>query len=164
MDKTGPIVKTKAFIGGVCVAEDTTVKLPDIPFLTAEYRALGTLTLPMPLTDNLEAAITQIGFDRGLYKKLALEPMKFEFRFGEYDITGDGQMKGKSQKAFITGTPTTIPGGELNPGETYEGEIPISVTRYQLYVDGVETILIDKLNNILKINGKDYGKIINNLV
>ena len=31
-----------------------------------------------------------------------------------------------------------------------------TVLRYQLYVDGAEVLLVDRLNIILKINGVDY--------
>ena len=66
---------------------------------------------------------------------------------------------------FITGIPKTFfPGGDIVPGENYEGAIPIAVTRYQKYVNGEETILVDKLKGQLKNNGKDYAKNINNLL
>ena len=67
-------------------------------------------------------------------------------------------------KAFIKGIAKGIPGGDLEIGSSFEGAITIAVLRYQLYVDGKEVVLIDKLKGILKINGKDYAKNIKSLI
>mgnify|MGYP003303604646 CR=1 FL=1 len=48
--------------------------------------------------------------------------------------------------------------------ENYEGAIPIAVTRYQLYIDGEEKILVDKLKGQVKVDGVDYAKDIKNLL
>lgn len=160
----GPILASKVLCDKDVVAENVKFTLPEITFQTAEFQALGALELPMPLTDALEAGVTHIGFDKGFYKMLGLESKTFEFRFVQNVTKPSGEQQKVGCKAFIKGIAKNIPGGDLELGSTFEGAITIAVTRYQLFVDGKEVHLVDKLKNILKINGKDYAKEINNLL
>lgn len=160
----GPILASKVLCGKDEVAENVTVTLPEVTFQTVEFQAMGALELPIPLTDALEAGITSIGFDKGLYKMLGLESNTFEFRFVQNVTKKSGEQKKVGCKAFVKGIAKNIPGGDLGIGESFEGAITIAVTRYQLYVDGEEVVLVDKLKKILKINGKDYAKEINDLL
>jgi len=38
------------------------------------------------------------------------------------------------------------------------------VTRVQIYANGVEIMCVDRLSQILRVNGKDYMKEVNNLL
>ena len=164
LNKKGPILASKVLCDKEVVAEDVKFTLPEVTFLTTEFSALGTIELPIALTEALEAGITYIGTDKGLYKMLGLESKTFEFRYVQNEIKKSGEQVNKGCKAFIKGIAKSIPGGDLEIGSTFEGSIPIAVTRYQLYVDGKETVLIDKLKGILRINGKDYAKEISSLI
>ena len=160
----GPILASKVLCGKEEVAENVTITLPEVTFQTVEFQAMGALELPIPLTDALEAGITSIGFNKGLYGMLGLETNSFEFRFVQNETEKSGEQKKIGCKAFIQGIAKGIPGGDLAIGESFEGAITIAVTRYQLYIDGEEVVLIDKLKNILKIKGKDHTEEINNLI
>ena len=71
-------------------------------------------------------------------------------------VNGSDRLEGC--KAFIRGIPkVAVPSFELNPGDSVEVDIPLSVTRYQLFVDGNEVLMVDKLSGICKINGVDYA-------
>lgn len=164
MQKYGPTIKTKVLIDGDVVAEDVTISLPEVAFQTAEINAMGSMNVPIALTDNMEATIHQIGFDKGFYKALGLKKTKFECRWVENSLKNAGDQSKFACKVFLTGTATNIPGGDINPGESFDNAINISVYRYQKYVDGVETVLIDKLNGICRLNGTDYAKEINDLI
>lgn len=164
LDLNGPVLITKVLCGTNTVAEDVKISLPEVTFLTAEFNALGKMELPIALTEALEGTITRIGIDNGLFKMLKLKNQQFEYRWGQSTVTRSGETKNKGCKAFVKGTAKSIPGGDLEPGETFEGSIPIAITRYQLYVDGKECILIDKLKGILRIDGVDYAKELNSLV
>ena len=50
------------------------------------------------------------------------------------------------------------------PGEATSSEVTIKVTRYQLFVDGKEVHLVDRLAGILKINGHNYSSGVKNLL
>lgn len=160
----GPFLATKVLCDKEVVAEDVKFTLPEVTFQTVEHQALGKIDLPLPLTDAMEAGITYIGFDKGLYKMLGLESKTFEFRFVQNETKKSGEQIVKGCKAFIKGVAKGIPGGDLEIGSSFEGAVTIAVMRYQLYVDGKETVLIDKLKGKLRINGKDYAEKINSLI
>ena len=149
----GPFLATKVLCDKEVIAEDVKFTLPEVAFKTVEHQAL-----------EHEAGITYIGFNKGLYKMLGLENKTFEFRFVQHETKKSGEQKNIGCKAFIKGIAKGIPGGDLEIGSSFEGAVTIAVLRYQLYVDGKEVVLIDKLKGILKINGKDYAKSIKSLI
>lgn len=164
LDLNGAIVKTKCFIGGVQKAQDVKLSLPEVNFQEIELPAMGKMSVPLPLTENIEATINKIGFDKGLCSAISLSPTKYEFRWAQTQEKANGTSRVIGCKAFITGKAKSIPGGDIEVGSSYEGAIPIDVRRYQVYVDGKEQWLIDKVAEILRINGKDYAADIKNVV
>ena len=87
-----------------------------------------------------------------------------EIRWVYTAVKADGASKDVGCKAFIRGIPNKIPGIELKVGESSENEVTFMVSRYNLFVDGEEMILIDRLANIARIGGKDYAAEINSLL
>lgn len=165
LDKKGAIVGATAYADNVLVAEDVTLSLPAVTPKTQTFSAMGDIELPLPLYEAMEATVNKIGIDKGFIRLLAPKKRKFEFRWAQTVVKPDGTQKVEGCKAFITGVPKVIfPGGDIAPGENYEGAIPIAVTRYQLYVNGEEKILIDKLKGQVKVDGNDYAKSIKNLL
>jgi P2 family phage contractile tail tube protein len=159
LDLKGPILANTVYSNGVLVAKGVTVTLPSVTPMTADYRAMGTVTLPMPgVIEAMEASITKIGVDLGLRSLLKLESTTLEFRWAQDVKKSDGSSKVEGCKAFVRGVPKGIPGLSVDPGSTSENEVTIAATRYQLFVDGEEYWLIDQLNQIMKIGGTDYAK------
>ena len=76
----------------------------------------------------------------------------------------DGSTKTVGCKAFLRVVTKTIPGLSVDPGSQSENELGYAVSRYQLFVDGTEYWLIDQLNQILRVGGKDYYKQIRSLL
>ena len=118
IDLRGPIVGTTAYDGGKLVGRDVTINLPAVTPVTADFKAMGTLTLPVP--GQIEAV--------------------------------------EGCKAFLRSVSKGIPGISLEPGSSSENELAFAVSRYQLFVAGVEFWLIDQLGPIQRIDGKDYAK------
>jgi phage tail tube protein FII len=112
----------------------------------------------------MQSTVSAVGMDKGFFNMLGLKSKTFEYRFVKnlLDTSGDTGVRG--YKAFLKGIPSNIPGGSVEPGSSWSGDVTFEVTRYQLYADGVEKILIDKLKSICKINGVDYAKDINSLL
>ena len=164
MKKNGPTIKTKVLIDNVVVAEDVSITLPEISLQTAELPAMGSMDVPIPLTDAIEATINSIGFDKGFFKALGIKKTQFECRWVENELSNDGTFSKKVCRAYISGATKSIPGGEVSPGNSWQGNLSVSVMRYRLIVDGVETVLIDKLNNICKLGDTDYMKEVNDLI
>ena len=165
LDKKGTVVGVTAYADGVLVAEDVTISLPEVTLKTQTFNAMGEIELPLPLVETMEATINKIGIDKGFIRLLAPKKRKFEFRWVQTVVKPDGTQEVEGNKAFITGVPKTVfSGGDIAPGENFEGAVPIAVTRFQLYVNGDEKILVDKLKGQLKIDGDDYAKSIRNLL
>lgn len=164
LDKIGAVLANTVYNGTDLVAEDVALTLPEVEFITSELKAQGTINLPTPLTNALEASVTKVGIDKGFFSLLGLESKQLEYRFVNESISTDGTVNVQGGKAFLTAVPTNIPGGGIEPGSNYEGEIKFAVTRYQLFIDGEEKILIDKLQNICKIGKTDYAKAVRSLL
>ena len=157
---SGPVVGTTVYSGNVLVARDTAITLPEVTPVSAELQAMGTFSLPIwSLFENMEAAITKIGIDEGLTSLITPDMKPLEFRWVQTKTDASGATRNVGCKAFIKGIPSKIPSFGLEVGSASEGEVTITVTRYQLVVDGIESFLIDRLASIVRINGKDYSHI-----
>ena len=60
--------------------------------------------------------------------------------------------------------PTKIPGITVTVGEASSNELTFTVMRYQLFVDGEELFLVDRLAGIVRVAGTDYTKTMNSLL
>ena len=165
LDLKGPILADTVYVDGKLVAKDVTVTLPGVTPVTADFRAMGTMNMPiLGQIEAMEAAITKIGIDLGLRTLVKLESKTIEFRWAQDVKTSDGSTKTEGCKAFIRAMPKTIPGLSVDPGAASENELTFAVSRYQLFVDGAEFWLIDQLNQIMRIDGVDYCKTIRSLL
>ena len=164
LDLKGATLANTVYDNGKLVAKDVSISLPSITFVTAEFKAMGTVTTPMQAIEAMEAAITKVGIDLGLRSLVKLESKTLEFRWVQDVKTSDGSSKAEGCKAFLRVIPKSIPGFSVDPGSTSEGELTFSVTRYQLFVGGEEYWLVDQLNQIMRIGGTDHYKDIRNLL
>lgn len=161
---SGPIVANTVYSNNVLVARDVSVSLPEVTPMTADLTIMGTYTMPIwQLIENMEASITKIGLDNGLRALLTPEPQPLEFRWVQTITDATGNTKEVGCKAFLRGVPTKLPGVSQEIGAASEHECTLSVSRYQLYVDGAEMWLIDRFAGIVKIGGKnvsDFGSML----
>lgn len=154
----GPVVADTVYSDGALVARDTGFTLPAVTPMTADLSAMGTMSLPIwQLIEDMEASITKIGIDLGLRNLVTPDMKPLEIRFVQTVTDANGNTKNIGCKAFLKGMPKSLPevGGEV--GSTIEGSVAIGLTRYQLFVDGAEMWLIDRLAGIVRINGKNYA-------
>ena len=165
LDLKGPILADTVYDGGKLVAKDVTIVLPAVTPVTADFKAMGTLTMPIPgQIEAMEATITKIGIDLGLRSLVKLEAKTLEFRWAQDVKKSDGSTTTEGCKAFLRATSKGIPGLSVDPGNPSENELPFAVSRYQLFVAGTEYWLIDQLNQIMRIGGVDYCKNIRSLL
>ena len=165
VDIKGPVVADTVYSDNVLVAKDTSFTLPGIEFLTADVQAMGTMTVPLiGLLENMELAITKIGVDNGLSRLNRLEKQNLEFRWVQSVISSDGSQSTEGCKAFVRTLPSNIPEIGVEVGNATEIETTYNVTRLQIYANGVEVLCVDRLNQILRVNGKDYYQSIDNLL
>ncbi|MCM1040425.1 MAG: phage major tail tube protein [Ruminococcus sp.] len=167
IDIRGPVNADTTYVDGQLVARNTTVTLPEVTHVTATIQtALGEHELPLyGLVDSMESTIKKIGTDEGLAKMLMMQQNTFEHRWVQQVTKADGSSSVEGCKAFIRGIPKiAVPSFEVNPGDSIEVDVPLSVTRYQLFIGGKEICLIDKLAGICRINGEDYAEKVNSLL
>jgi phage tail tube protein FII len=163
--KVGPVIDTSVWIGGERIAESIGLTLPEVTPVTADYAAMGTISLPVTgLFESMEMTLTNHGIDDGFAKLIALRSQTLQFRW-VHDVLGtDGTASPVGYKANVRGMPKTIPGIEVAKGEAQENEISYEVTRYELLAGGKQIFLIDRLSNVLKVNGVDYYKSVSDLL
>lgn len=165
LDIKGPVVADTVYADGVLVAKDVSFTLPGIEFLTADVQAMGNLTVPLiGLLENMELTITKIGVDMGLSRLSKLEKQNLEFRWVQNVVKSDGSQKDEGCKAFVRTLPGALPELGVEVGSATEAENTYNVTRQQIYTNGTEYMCVDRLSQILRINGKDYMSEINNLL
>ena len=157
MDRHSAVTADVLLINKAKAAEDVSFELPSIALQTAELQAMGKMSLPLVgLLEDMTLAITKIGIDRGFAEMAKLEKMEMEFRWIQDKINESGSVTHQGCKAFLNVIPQEIPGASIEIGSASELALTYTVTRYQLFVNGVEIMLIDRLNQILRINGKVY--------
>lgn len=165
LNKKTAMVANTVYCDKQLVARDVEFTLPEVTYLSSEVQAAGTLELPIVgATESMELSITKIGFDTGLKRMTAPKKMSLEFRTVQSGIDKNGNSTNESIKIFVSVIPKTIPGFGIKVGENSENEITYSVTRYSMFINGVEYLLIDKLSGIFRINGTDYAAKINKLL
>lgn len=165
LDIKGPVVADTVYADGTLVAKDTSFTLPGIEFMTADVQAMGNMSVPLiGLLENMELAITKIGIDNGLGRMNRLQKQNFEFRWVQNVVKSDGSTGVEGCKAFVRTLPGSFPEIGVEVGSASENENTYNVTRMQIYANGVEIVCVDRLSQILRINGKDYMGTITNLL
>ena len=159
MNINGAIVADRVYVSKVLVAKDVEITLPEVTPTTADVDAMGTMAMPIwQRLDDMQTTISKIGIDLGLRSMLKADPIDLEIRWSQDDIDANGNVKPVGCKAFVKGIPAGIPGISIVPGEPSANEVPVMTTRYQLYSNGTEMFLVDRLASICRIAGKDYMK------
>lgn len=156
--RTGPVVGATTYVNDKLIERDYGFTLPNVAFMTAAINAHGEMNVPIPqLLEDMEHSLTKVGADEGLAALSVGEPIDIEHRWVYLKINANGSTKNVGCKAFLHCLPKGVPELEITPGEITEAEATFTVLRYRLVVDGKEIVLIDRIANICKINGKDYA-------
>lgn len=165
LDRKGPVIADTVYADNVLVANDVSFTLPGISFMTADVQAMGNMSVPLiGLLENMELSITKVGIDKGLSRMNRLEMQNFEFRWVQNVVKSDGSTSVEGCKAFVRTMPSSLPETGVEVGSPTEHEGTYNVTRMQVYAAGVEIMCVDRLSQILRINGKDYMSQIRNLL
>ena len=156
----GPVIGCTVYSENKLVARDTAITLPEVTPVTADLAAMGTFSLPIwQLLEHMETTITKIGVDMGLRDIIKPDMKPLEFRWVQTVTDANGVTKNVGCKAFIKGIPAKIPGIGVTVGEASEAECTIATTRFNLFVDGQEMFLIDRLAGVVRIAGKNYADV-----
>lgn len=162
--KMGPVIGSTLYSDGTLVAEDVTITLPAVTFVTFDIQAGGTVSVPTSLVENMEMSVEKIGIDKGFKKLIKPGATKLESRWVAEEIDNEGNKKVIGYKAFMKGFIKEIPAPTVTIGEAQSSSLSYTITRYELQVDGKQHLLIDKFNHKVKIDGVDVVKSISNLL
>lgn len=164
-DIKGAVMADTVYCDDTLVAKDTSFTLPGITFATADVQAMGTMSVPIiGMIENMQLTVKQIGVDKGLSKLNKLKAQNLEFRWVQAVVKSDGSLSQEGCKAFVRTMPSAIPDLGVENGSATELESTFNVTRVQVYSNGAELYCVDRLANVLRVNGKDYYSKISNLL
>lgn len=166
VDKRGPVEADTIYVNGTLACTDTAVTLPEITFMTADLNAMGEMSIPLiNAIEDMEATITKIGVDKNMTLLTAPGKKNLEVRWVHDRIKSDGTIGAEGCKAFMSVSPVTLhPGASIELGSATEAEITYKVFRYNLFVNGEEILLVDRLAHTIKVNGTDYSKTYDSLL
>lgn len=164
-DIKGPVIGSTVYADKKQVARDVNFTLPGLEFVTADVQAMGTMSVSLiGLLEHMELTITKVGIDEGLSRLNRLEKQNLEFRWVQNVVKSDGSQTVEGLKAFVRTMPGNLGETGVEVGSPTEIENTYGVSRIQVYANGTEILCVDRLSQILRVNGKDYMKNINNLL
>jgi P2 family phage contractile tail tube protein len=157
---SGSVIAHKFFADGVEIDDQVSCQLPSIEKPTTEIKGAGILgSIDMPITGQLNSMTFTVN-SRSINKNASnlAKPglQNLELRFVRDVMQNDGSMVPEGTKIFITGINKKFDPGKVEASSTMDGSIEFEVLRYRQVINGQETLLIDKVNSIYKINGIDY--------
>lgn len=133
------------------------IELPKLAMKIEDYRAggmIGEVGINLGL-DKLEMTHKYAGIVPDLFTGFASDQIDSELiRFaGAYQQDDTGEVS--AVEIVMRGRHTEVDGGNSKVGEKTETSIKSVLTYYKMTIDGKETVEIDLLNSVLKIDGKD---------
>lgn len=156
------VVASKYLIDGKEVADQVKVTLPDIKWKTVTVSGAGIGgDVDVPLTGLAESMSLQIDL-RSLSHDDAVRAMApglhdHELRFLRDVIGSNGTLFRAGTKIFLRAAAKNLAPGAVQVGSPMESNATFTVVRYRMVEDGKETFLFDQLNQIFKLDGKDYS-------
>lgn len=150
--------------GSAKYVEDTaSYTRPDIEMLTDEISGAGIMgEIDLPALGAIAAMEGELTLNKTNEKAIALfspEVHTLEIRWATNVLNSStGKSSIQANKEIIKMLPKTLGLGDIETNETNEGTLTFECLTYEYIIDGKSKIKIDKLNNVFKINGKDYSE------
>jgi len=141
------------------VASMVTVDLPSIALATQDVAGPGVMgSINMPVTggvNSMETTITMRGHSYDAGKLMRPGEHKMELRFAQDSFTVQQGIRPEGCKIFMTVIFKSAEGGSIKNMEFSERAFTYEVRRYEEYVDGEQTVLIDKWGIKYQMVGED---------
>lgn len=164
-DISGAVEHSRLYVDNEKLGDDITFTLPELSFMTADYRSGGTINLPLLYRlESMEFSISKNGIDPAASKMIGPGTHHFDLRWAQTVLDDESVLKAIGCKAFIHGISKKAPGLSVDPGSASSGEYVYEVLDYQLIIDGKEAIFVDKRNGIIRLDGIDQTKNVRNLL
>ena len=159
---SGSIVAHRFFDNGTEIEDNVSCQLPVIENGTTEAKGAGILgTLDMPSSAQLNSMIftaSMRSINSSSVNIIKPGVHNIELRFVKDVKTDAGEMVPQGTKIFVTGVFKKYDPGKVEENGTMDGSVEYEVLRYRIVINGVEEVLIDKVNYIYKIKNIDYMK------
>ena len=162
MYKSTAVVADRLLCDGKDVGDYVKVTLPELKWKTTTLTGAGLMgDVDIPIPGMAEAMSAQVDL-RNVGKEnapLLLLPgvRKLELRFNRDAISADGTAIKAGTKIYLSGMSTGISPGAVARAATMDGNATLSVFRYRWVEDGQELFLLDQINEVYKVGGKDYS-------
>lgn len=154
-------------INNVVVGDYVSCTLPSIEHGASELKGAGILgNYNMTSAYNigeLTASFTGRNFVKQVSQFVTNGLVDVELRFGEGIFLTDSIIP-EGTKIFIKGQLAKYEVGKLENNTPREQSFDVNVIRYREVTEGIETLLIDKLACVYKVNGVDLLKDIMSLL
>lgn len=148
----------KVYIEGSAFVGMAQIDLPGVSLMTSEVKGgdiSGAIDMPLVgLTQSMTATFNFRTVTKEIVKLLAGDRIQLECKIG-IAVNEDGKHVIKKQKIVMAGYFKTQNTGKLAIGETQDRSYEMEVVYLKETFDDVETLEIDKLNTIHKVNGVD---------
>lgn len=135
------------------------VKLPDVKSVMAEFKALGNVGKIELFSgfDKMECTIkwNSIFADISVLMADFTKTRNIQVR-GNIDVYSGSTRTGQQPiVTYLRGTPKQFPLGNFKPHDNVEGETQLNITYIKQEINGRETVELDVMNNIYKVDGVD---------
>ena len=153
----GCVEASTVYAGGVLVARNETVNLPEVTRKTFTQKfAGGEQDIPSIALEDMEMSISKNGLNDNT-EKFINEP-DIEVRWVQTDTATDGTITRSGYKAFMKTLPVTLsPGTSVEVGSGTENDLTKKALSFSVYKDGKELVNINKLTGAQRIDGVEYG-------
>ena len=144
------------------VGDTSSYKRPSLEMLTDTIKGAGILgEIDLPTLGQIGALEAEISFKKSNKKAVEIFGQKshsLEIRWASDLLdSSNGQIKAEQNKEIIRCLPKKLDLGKVETNTSNEGTLTLEVLYYQYIINGETLIEIDKLNNVLKVNGVDYA-------
>lgn len=150
---------------GVAVAKNVSVEFTLPAFARGEMQNSGSDETPLLMFDGaMEAKITCKGIDKSVVDIAAPVVARYKLVECQQINQVDGSPATEQVEFVFKGKGAGPMSHGSSVGEGSDAEYTVVLSRYEEYLNGEETVLIDRDLNICRINGTDYFEDVNNML
>lgn len=161
MAKTEQTIAYRVYYGGTDMLGVATVEMPQVQYITETITGSGVAgeyeSPTIGMTQSMTAKLSWISQTREFYKLLETgEQALLELHASVQQVDeSTGLRQPVPLKLTILGSTKSSPLGSLEQGKKHGNETELEVMRVEVDLNNEEMLLIDKLNFIHRVRGKD---------
>ena len=154
------VIASSVKVDNVKVGSYINAEIPSIGFATTDVTGagvMGTIAVPvMGQIESMEMVLHTRGMDADTHALYAPGKHRIELLNAQQVFAPNTNDKAVAGKIYVEGRFKSADGGSVEAPNPSEGSVTYEVTRMQWFVEGRETLLVDKENYIYRVNGVDH--------